>query len=149
MSISFRLCGIVLLVTLSQLAAPASPKAAPLISRGAYSETATKSCGSATSCTAVFSPIPNDRTLIVHNLSCYVFHSSSVNPLWFRFTGNGRNVFIPLRNSSTLGGLKRYFLNESVFAPFAGGQTPAAALFLTTTSASNAVTCTIGGELRQ
>lgn len=96
----------------------------------------------------MFSKIPNDRTLIIHNISCYVFHTASVTPLWFRLTGNGRSTFIPLRNASTLNGNRRYFLNESVFTPFTGGQTPAAGLVMTATSASNAVTCTIGGELK-
>jgi hypothetical protein len=136
------------LVALSPFAMSASPKAAPLISHGAYSEMASKSCGNSYSCAAIFSPIAASKTLIVHNLSCYVYHPPSVQPMWFRFHGNGRNVFIPLRNATTVSGARAYFLNETIFTPFAAGQTPTASLLMTALSVQLAVTCTIGGELR-
>ena len=130
------------------LDARADAYAAPVISQGTYTESTTNSCPNSYSCTASFTAVPTGKTLIVRNISCYVFHTQSVPPTAFRLVTGQSTVWIPLGPYSVLSNNRRYFVNVDVFAPIGGGLIPRAWLSLSNTASGSAVTCTIAGELR-
>jgi hypothetical protein len=136
------------LAALLAITAHPGASAAPLISQGAYTDEATKSCTNAYSCTARFTPIPAGKTLIVQNISCYIHHSSAAQTSAFRLTSGSRTVWLPLGPSTVVGTTRRYFPNLDLFAPIRSGQTPSAYLSFSNRAAGAAVTCTIAGELR-